>query len=92
MDKTVNSHTSKMTLEQYKKAMAELGVDRAALATGMPAADMASVTATKGPAYITPLGWKLSMKPIPPPDINEDLSYMNPPRHGKRGGRPAKKR
>jgi len=78
-----------MTVEAYKKAMAELGVDRAALDAGMPAADLASVTATKEPAYITHRGWKLSKVPLPPPDIAEDLSAMNPKRSAK-GGRPVK--
>lgn len=41
-------------------------------------------------AYL-PGGYEKSTKPIPPPDINEDLSYMNPKR-GAKGGRPRKKR
>jgi hypothetical protein len=76
-----------MTVEDYKQAMAELGVDRAALETGLPPDDLGSVTATKEKAYIAPQGWKLSKVPLPPPDIAEDLSHLNPKSRGRVGNR-----
>lgn len=47
-----------------------------------------SVRASKVSTYL-PNGYEKSLVPLPPPDIAEDLSWMNPNRAAK-GGRPKK--
>ena len=65
-----------MTYDQKLALAAEMrkgtGLD-----AGMPTDNSCSVTATKEPAYVVKDGWKLSVVPLPPPSITEDLSHLN---------------
>lgn len=73
-----------MTLAQYKRRMAEMGIDR----ENLEARIKPFYQITKQAAYL-PGGEKKSLVPLRPASEG-DLSHLNPHPGGKKGGRKAR--